>query len=173
MEYTYKYESPLGEMTIASDGEAITGIWFAGQKYFGSTLQDPVQDSVQDPAVHGHEPAVIKEAISWLDAYFEGKDPGPVPAIRFSSTKFREEVWKLLLEIPYGHTMTYGEIASVLAKRNGKSHMSAQAVGGAVGHNPISIMIPCHRVVGADGSLTGYAGGVERKAALLELEASV
>ena len=116
------------------------------------------------------ETPVLKETREWLDLYFAGKEPGFLPKLAPEGSEFRKMVWEILLKIPYGKTMTYGEIGDEVAKRTGKRTMSAQAVGGAVGHNPISVLIPCHRVVGTNGSLTGYAGGIERKVALLKLE---
>ena len=157
MTYTCTYASPLGEIVLASDGAALTGLWFAGQKYF------PADASLFQPVdMGGSEP--LAQAVQWLDAYFAGRDPGFTPPLRPAGTPFRQQVWNALLEIPYGQTTTYGALARRL------SVASAQAVGGAVGHNPISLIIPCHRVVGSSGSLTGYAGGIERKEALLRLE---
>ena len=161
MEYTCHYDSPLGGITIASDGSALTGLWFDGQKYFAQTL-DPEHENKSLP--------VLEETCKWLDIYFDGKAPDFTPPLSMKTTAFRKAVWEILLTIPYGRTMTYGEIADRIAAERGLRGMSAQAVGGAVGHNPISIIIPCHRVLGADGSLTGYAGGIDKKARLLELE---
>lgn len=161
MMYTQNYHSPLGDILLASDGENLTGLWFQGQRYFASTL--PGDHEEKDvPAF-----AAVRE---WLDIYFSGRDPGFTPPLSFSATDFRKQVWDRLLMIPYGETVTYGEIAAQIARENGEPGMSAQAVGGAVGRNPIALIIPCHRVIGADGSLTGYAGGLERKQALLEME---
>lgn len=161
MDYRYHYDSPLGGITLASDGEALTGLWFDGQKYFGLT---------SDKEYTEEDLPVFREAATWLDTYFSGQDPGRILPIRTRTTDFRRSVWEILLTIPYGKTMTYGEIASAVAEQKGLKRMSAQAVGGAVGHNPISLIIPCHRVIGSDGSLTGYAGGIERKRKLLEME---
>lgn len=161
MDYTHHCDTPLGGMTLASDGEALTGLWFDGQKYFGSTLF---------PEFEKRDLPVFEDTLRWLDIYFSGKEPGFTPRLCLRGSAFRIAVWEILLSIPYGQTMTYGEIAERLARQSGLPRMSAQAVGGAVGHNPISIIVPCHRVVGADGRLTGYAGGLERKARLLELE---
>ena len=160
-EYTHHYESPLGGMTAASDGENLTGLWFDEQKYF---------PDFTDTNLKENSLPVFEETDRWLDIYFSGKDPGFTPPLAIRTTSFRKTVWDILLTIPYGKTMTYGEIAQRIALLNGIPKMSAQAVGGAVGHNPISLIIPCHRVVGANGALTGYAGGLERKAALLRLE---
>lgn len=161
MEYTRHYDSPLGGITLASDGEALIGLWFDGQKYFGSTL-----------SAH-HEPRelpVFTQTARWLDIYFGGKAPDFTPPLSVQATPFRRAVWDILLTIPFGRTMTYGELANRIAHLQGLAHMSAQAVGGAVGHNPISLIIPCHRVVGADGQLTGYAGGIDKKKRLLAME---
>ena len=160
MEYVAHYTSPLGGITLASDGEALTGLWFDGQKYFGAGLAEDREE---------RELPVFDQAARWLDLYFGGQDPGFVPPLRMRATPFRRVVWEILLTIPYGHTMTYGQIAGQMARAQGK-HVSAQAVGGAVGRNAVSLMIPCHRVVGADGSLTGYAGGLDKKIKLLTLE---
>lgn len=162
MEYIHHYKSPLGPITLASDGEALTGLWFDGQKYFGSTL-GPSPTEVK-------ELRIFTDADRWLDLYFSGKVPEFLPCLRLSGTAFQKAVWEILLTIPYGQTTTYGAIAKKITAQNGLPRMSAQAVGGAVGRNPISLMVPCHRVVGADGSLTGYAGGIEKKKALLKLE---
>ncbi len=157
MDYTHAYLSPLGVITLASDGESLIGLWFEGQKYFGAALSgEHMEKSLP----------VFDLADRWLDLYFSGREPDFTPPLRPRGTAFQEAVWKRLLAIPYGQTVTYGEIAASLALPSG----SAQAVGGAVGRNPISLMIPCHRVVGVRGSLTGYAGGVERKKRLLALE---
>lgn len=161
MEYTHHYHSPLGGITLASDGESLTGLWFDGQKYFLDTLCKEHEE---------RELPVFEQTAQWLDLYFSGTAPSFTPPLNPKVTAFRKAVSEIMLSIPYGQTMTYGEIASRLAKQRGLSQMSAQAVGGAVGHNPISILIPCHRVVGANGSLTGYAGGIERKVQLLTLE---
>lgn len=161
MQYTSKYQSPLGEILIVADEIGITGLWFVGQKYFALYLDKENEEK---------EIPVLKDAKKWLDIYFSGKEPNFKLPLHFKGTKFQNEVWKILYSIPYGKTMTYGEIANILAKRKGLKRMSAQAVGGAVGHNQISIIVPCHRVVGSNGSLTGYAGGIERKKYLLEHE---
>ena len=161
MEYTYHYTSPLGEITLASDGEKLSGLWFVGQKFFAKTLEKEHEEK--------HLP-IFDETNRWLDRYFSGKLPDFTPPLSPKGTPFRRSVWKILLTIPYGKTMTYGEIAKIIVRQNEYQYMSAQAVGGAVGHNPISLIIPCHRVLGADGSLIGYAGGLERKRWLLRLE---
>ena len=160
--YTAPYLSPLGPVTLASDGAAITGLWFVGQKYYPDHLDGG----------EARDLSVFAQAKAWLDVYFSGRDPGLTPPLRFEGTPFQNEVWAILAAIPYGATRTYGHIAGELAAKRGLPHMSAQAVGGAVGRNPISILIPCHRVVGRWGSLTGYAGGIDKKRALLALESA-
>lgn len=161
MDYTHHYISPLGGITMVSDGEYLTGLWFDGQKYFADTLSVQREEKDLD---------VFRRTDNWLDIYFSGKEPDFTPALRMTGSEFRQEVWQILLAIPFGKTMTYGEIAKILADRRGANTMSAQAVGGAVGHNPISLIIPCHRVIGTNGALTGYAGGLEKKAWLLDME---
>ena len=146
---------------MASDGEALTGLWFDGQKYFAASLEKEHEERMLP---------VFDLADKWLNLYFSGSEPGFLPPLLMRTTEFRKTVWEILLSIPYGKTMTYGEIADRIAAGRGLSRMSAQAVGGAVAHNAISLMIPCHRVVGMDGSLTGYAGGLEKKIWLLEME---
>lgn len=148
------FSSPIGEMVLTAEGDALTGVWFVGGKY------TPAIREIGD-----RETPVLALGRRWLEIYFSGREPDFLPPLHLTGTSFQEKVWALLLEIPYGRTVTYGALAARLGKK-----MSAQAVGGAVGKNPISIMVPCHRVVGADGSLTGYAGGLERKRFLLELE---
>lgn len=163
MNYTYHYNSPLGGITLASDGGGLTGLWFDGQKYFGSTLgKNAVQKNLP----------VFEQTAEWLNIYFGGKNPSFTPPLSLNATSFRTSVWEILLSIPYGQTMTYKEIAAKIAAQQELPSMSAQAVGNAVGHNPISLIIPCHRVVGSDGNLTGYAGGIEKKEKLLMLERS-
>ena len=157
MQYIYKYQSPIGGITIASDGSSLTGLWFDGQKYFAASLSPEHEEKVLP---------VFEQTIEWLDCYFSGKNPGFMPEMHLESTPFRLSVWEILKKIPYGKIITYKEIARL----NGLSSMSTQAVGNAVGHNPISIIIPCHRVVSCNGSLTGYAGGISKKIELLTLE---
>lgn len=160
--YIHYYNSPLGRITLASDGKSLAGLWFDGQKYFESTLEG---ERIQE-----YSP-VFEQAERWLDIYFSGKDPGFTPPLSMEgATPFRKTVWEILLSIQFGHTMPYGGIADIIAKQRGTGHMSARAVGGAVAHNPFSIIVPCHRVIGSDGKLTGYAGGTDRKKLLLELE---
>lgn len=161
IEYTHHYKSPLGGITLASDGEALTGLWFDGQKYFADTLGRECEEKRMP---------VFDLTEEWLDIYFSGEEPGFTPPIVMKTTEFRKKVWDIMLTIPYGQTMTYGEIANRIAEQKGLKRMSSQAVGGAVGHNSISLVIPCHRVVGTDGSLTGYAGGLDKKIQLLTLE---
>lgn len=161
MVFTGEYHSPLGTITLACQEDALIGLWFNGQRYFGSGLPG---ETVQE------ETPLLRQARQWLDIYFSGREPAFLPPLRYASTPFRTQVWDILLTIPYGKTMTYGQIAAEIARQTGRIKLSAQAVGGAVGHNPISLMIPCHRVVGANGSLTGYGGGIHRKVQLLELE---
>ncbi len=161
MQYINHYHSPLGDITMACNGHELTGLWFDGQKYFASLLKEPAQE-IDLP--------VFSDARRWLDIYFSGAQPDFTLPLKLTGSAFRLAVWEILQTIPYGQTITYGEIAKLLACRQETGRMSAQAVGGAVGHNPISIIVPCHRVVGANGSLTGYAGGIERKIKLLELE---
>lgn len=159
--YTSVYSSELGDILLAADEIGLTGLWFFGQSYFADTL--PAEQVAQ-------ETPILAQAREWLDEYFSGKEPDFTPTLHPMGSPFRQAVWNLLLQIPYGQTTTYGEIARQLEKLQNRPHMSAQAVGGAVGHNGISIIIPCHRVVGTKGSLTGYAGGLDKKMALLELE---
>lgn len=163
MQYISHYESPLGRILLAADEVGLTGLWFEGQKYYALSLDEEHEESEQP---------VFAAAKDWLDLYFSGKEPDIQMPLHFTGTDFQKEVWEILCGIPYGETVTYGEIAEQMAKRRGLSHMSAQAVGGAVGHNQISVIVPCHRVLGAQGGLTGYAGGIDKKAALLELEKS-
>ena len=163
MFYSTKYQSPVGTLTLACDGDNLTGLWMKGQKYHGNTLPEAV--------IAKNDIPVFVVATKWLDRYFAGEKPviSELPLAPIGS-EFRHGVWSILCEIPYGEVTTYGDIAKKMAVRLGKKSMSSQAVGGAVGHNPISIIIPCHRVVGSNGSLTGYAGGIETKIRLLELE---
>jgi len=159
--FVQTFDSPLGKVTIGSDGDFLTGLWLAEQKYFMDQVATVESKS---------ELPIFLETRSWLDRYFCGEDPGPIPAVRPYGTAFRQRVWELLAEIPYGQLTSYGELARILAAERGIAKMSSRAVGGAVGHNPISIIIPCHRVIGSNGSLTGYGGGIARKIWLLELE---
>ena len=161
MKYISIYKSPLGNITLASDGSSLTGLWFDEQKYDRSGLD---ADAAQT------ELPVFRQTKQWLDVYFSGHNPNFTPPIKLSGTRFQNLVAHQMLEIKFGHTATYGEIAQQIAIKLGRSHMSARAVGGAVGKNRISLIIPCHRVVGKSGHLTGYAGGVDKKLALMRLE---
>ena len=160
-QFIHHESSPLGNILLAADEVGLTGLWFEGQKNYARTLS---------PESGERELPVFRQAKHWLEVYFSGKEPAFSVPLHPMGTAFQQRVWDFLRTIPYGNTVTYGEIAKRLAAENGLAHLSAQAVGGAVGRNPISILIPCHRVIGADGSLTGYAGGIGRKRALLTLE---
>lgn len=155
MTYTYNYSSPEGEILLAANDNGLTGLWFYGANYFAADLEDARTEKLTP---------VLRQTLRWLDTYFSGSEPDFMPPLELHGSDFRRRVWAELAKIPYGETVTYGEIAKKLGVK------SAQAVGGAVGHNPVSIIVPCHRVLGADGSLTGYAGGTDKKARLLELE---
>lgn len=161
MMYTMHYDSPLGGILLAADEEGLTGLWFETQKYFAAKLA-PEQEEKMTP--------VLDAACRWLDVYFSGREPDFTPKLHLIGSDFRQAVWALLRKIPYGQTTTYGALAKQLAEKQGRPRMSAQAVGGAVGHNRIAILIPCHRVVGTNGSLTGYAGGIDKKEKLLRME---
>lgn len=163
MFYSTEYFSPLGTLTMASDGQNIVGLWIEGQKYFGSAMGKEMLLKEDVP--------VFDKTRNWLDRYFAGciPDISELPVAPVGS-EFRQNVWSILREIPYGELITYGDIAKKMALKMGRKTISSRAVGGAVGHNPISIIIPCHRVIGANGNLTGYAGGIETKIKLLELE---
>ena len=163
MIYTQKYHSPIGELLIAEKDNALIGLWIEGQKYFLSTLKENM--------IPNENSYVLKQTYKWLDRYFAGDKPSPSELpLAPTGSEFRQLVWEILCEIPYGETTTYGAIAKQVATLRGVKQMSAQAVGGAVGHNPISLIIPCHRVVGSDGTLTGYAGGIDKKIWLLNHE---
>ena len=163
MVYTSHYDSPIGTLLLAERDGKLVGLWMEGQKYFLGSLREETQERESSP--------VLRQAGLWLDRYFAGKRPAisELPLTPIGS-EFRKEVWQVLCEIPYGETTTYGEISQKIAARRRLERMSAQAVGGAVGHNPISIIVPCHRVVGSNGSLTGYAGGLQKKIKLLTHE---
>ena len=188
MKYIMHYDSPIGPITLASDGQALTDLLFDGEKYYDEAFENHSKGVKEnDSAAKQRAPKkgtqlievsaseiadhpAFAETIRWLDIYFSGKDPGFLPPLKLQTTPFRQEICEIMLTIPYGATMTYGQIADIIAKRRGIARMSAQAVGGAVGHNPISLIIPCHRVIGTDGSLVGYGGGVDKKLSLLQLE---
>ena len=159
--FTRHYDSPMGRILLAADEIGLRGLWFDGQKYFARDLPEKRIEQ---------ETHAIAKARRWLDVYFTGKEPDFLPPLHPAGSTFQQAVWALLLQIPYGQTTTYGALAKQLAEINGGKRISAQAVGGAVGHNEISIIIPCHRVIGSSGSLTGYAGGIDKKVKLLELE---
>lgn len=161
MQYTSSYPSPLGRLFLAAEEDGLTGAWFDCQKYFASSLNEETEEK---------EIPLFKDVKKWLSIYFSGKEPGFTLPLHLTGSDFQKEVWEILRSIPYGKTMTYGEIAKQIAARKRISRMSAQAVGGAVGHNKISVIVPCHRVVGANGNLTGYAGGIDKKIKLLTLE---
>lgn len=161
MFYISKYKSPVGEITLASNGEKLTGLWFDGQKNFADTLPENYEEK---------DLPVFEQTKKWLDIYFSGKAPDFTPPLDMGGiSPFRKRVWEIMLEIPFGQTSTYRKIAKQIAEETGKK-VSGQAVGGAVGHNSISLVIPCHRVVGTNGGLTGYAGGIDKKIKLLRLE---
>lgn len=155
------YKSPIGDITIASEEQCLTGLWFESQKFFGSTL---TSNSTKCQS------RIIRETECWLDDYFKGIRPQDTPPISLKGTHFRNTVWNLLRDIQYGQTASYKDITEKVALIEGKHKMSTQAVAGAISHNPISIIVPCHRIISADKSLTGYAGGIERKEFLLKLE---
>lgn len=161
MQYISHDQSPIGGILLAADETGLTGLWFDREKYYADHL-DPEHEEKDTP--------ILKQAKEWLAIYFSGKEPPFYAPLHMIGTPFQLSVWKILQKIPYGKTITYGEIAKEIAEQKGIFRMSAQAVGGAVGHNPISIIVPCHRVVGTNGSLTGYAGGIDKKAKLLALE---
>lgn len=163
MIYKSYYQSPIGKLLLASKNNKLIGLWIEGQKYYLVNLNEELQEN--------NEEEILVKTKEWLDRYFKGEKP-QISELELEpiGSEFRKNVWKLLCQIPYGEVTTYKNIAENMAKIMNKKQMSAQAVGGAVGHNPISIIIPCHRVVGIDGSLTGYAGGIDKKIKLLELE---
>ncbi|MBQ6080861.1 MAG: methylated-DNA--[Bacteroidales bacterium] len=173
MDFTFRYDSPLGILILISDGRSLTGLRFGGQAFHGTSQVRDCGDAALP---------VFADTCRWLDIYFAGRDPGFLPQLAPEGTPFRKEVWKLLLSIPYGETTSYRALAAIVAERRGRngayqaggiSRMSAQAIGGAVGHNPIPIIIPCHRVIAADGSIGGFSAGIERKAWLLSHEGQI
>lgn len=163
MIYTTHYPSPVGDILLAAKEDALIGLWISGQKYFPDSIKEPMEEQSNHP--------VLLQAVNWLNRYFAGEKP-EISELKLApaGSEFRKAIWDILCEIPYGEVTTYGEISKKIAKELGKQKMSAQAVGGAVGHNAISIIIPCHRVVGSNGSLTGYAGGIDKKIQLLTHE---
>lgn len=161
MTFIQHYDFPLGRILLSADDAGLTGLWFEGQRHYAATLPEDVQTK---------ETPALREGRRWLDMYFAGNEPDFLPPLHPMGSAFQLSVWHILLEIPYGATTTYGAIAKRLAKERGLPQMSAQAIGSAVGRNPISLIIPCHRVIGRNGRLTGYAGGLHRKAYLLALE---
>lgn len=163
MHYKTTYQSPLGTLYLAADDGALTGVWYHGSAHFCAGLSPTAQE---------HSFEIFSDTTAWLDAYFASKPLPQMPPLRLIGSEFQQQVWELLQEIPYGQTVTYGELAKEVARLRGMDKMSAQAVGGSVGRNRISILVPCHRVVGAQGKLTGYAGGTERKEFLLALESA-
>ena len=168
------YNSPLGGITLACDEEGLTGLWFDGQKYFGGGIfKGGAKKEQGAEEKEGKRSPVLEQTVKWLDLYFSGRKPEFTPPLHLVGSEFRHAVWEMLLKIPYGQTTTYKELAGRIAEQRGIKTMSAQAVGGAVGHNPVSIIVPCHRVLGTDGSLTGYAGGIDKKISLLTLEKAV
>ncbi len=163
MIYISHYLSPLGDILLASKNNELIGLWFKDQKYY--------LESIKEEIVENNNEEIFLKTKDWLDRYFKGEQPNIKElSLNPIGSTFRKKVWKILCNIPYGKTMTYKEIADKISKEKGLKSMSAQAVGGAVGHNPISIIIPCHRVVGSNGNLTGYAGGLDKKEYLLKLE---
>ena len=162
MIYTTHYKSPVGDILLASKNNKLIGLWIEGQKYYLSNLKDEIKEE---------EKEILIKTKDWLDRYFKGEEPS-INELDLNplGSNFRKSVWKILREIPYGEVITYKDIADTIAKQKGLKKMSSQAVGGAVSHNPISIIIPCHRVVGSNGSLTGYAGGIDKKVYLLKHE---
>lgn len=163
MVYTTAYKSPIGNLLIAEKDNKLIGLWIENQKYYLSNLKEEM--------IEKEDVEVLTKTKSWLDRYFKGEKPNISELdINLIGSEFRKSVWEILKTIPYGEVITYNDIAKKIAKQKGISKMSAQAIGGAVGHNPISIIVPCHRVVGSNGSLTGYAGGIEKKIQLLKLE---
>ncbi len=162
MYYINKYFSALGPIVMASDDNTLIGLWFEGQKHFNNELLSNHKEADID---------IFKVTKNWLDIYFQGDIPDFTPNIKYDTgSKFQILVWEILRQIPYGRSTTYGEIAKLTAKKMNKQTMSAQAIGGAIGRNPISIIIPCHRVLGSDGRVTGYAGGFNKKRYLLSIE---
>lgn len=161
MPFTYQYRSPLGPMLIACDESALIGAWFLGATHFAATLP---------PNSREQEHPLFERTTQWFDTYFSGTNPGDIPPARFIGTPFQKVVWEELQKIPWGGITSYRDLGTNVAARLGKKRMAAQAIGAAVARNPFTILVPCHRVVSINGDLTGYAGGIERKRALLALE---
>ena len=161
MKYVNYYQSPLGNILLAADETGLTGLWFEGQKHYAKGLNADFKKK---------NIPVFEETKHWLDIYFSGNEPDFTPPLHLVGPNFQEDVWEILLKIPYGCTTTYSSIAEKVAGKREQKNMSAQAVGGAVGRNPISIIVPCHRVIASNGSMTGYAGGIDKKLYLLEIE---
>lgn len=161
MQNILEYNSPLGKMLLSADEIGLNGVWFYGQKYFARNLKEEASPSNN---------TTLTIAKHWLDIYFSGTEPDFLPPLNLIGSEFQKDIWNILKSIPYGQTTTYGIIAKQLAKQLGLKSMSSQAVGGAVGHNPLGIIIPCHRVIGTNNCLTGYAGGIDKKIKLLQLE---
>ncbi|MDR0768638.1 MAG: methylated-DNA--[protein]-cysteine S-methyltransferase [Dysgonamonadaceae bacterium] len=161
MEYINKIKSPVGILTVSSDGQNISGLWIEGQKYFAKTLGKDVLEQ---------DLPLFKTVRQWLDIYFSGKEPDFMPPLMPKGSPFQKTIWNYLCKIPYGQTTSYGELAKQFELENEGKPMSARAIGAAVGHNSVSIIIPCHRIIGKNGDLTGYAGGIDIKIKLLQLE---
>lgn len=161
MHYTSHWQSPIGGILLAADETGLTGLWFEGQKYFAKSL---------DPTHEEKELAVFEQTKEWLTVYFSGREPDFMMPLHMIGSPFQLSVWEILRQIPFGETTTYGEIAKIIARQRGLPHMSAQAVGSAIARNKISVIVPCHRVIGTNGSLTGYAGGIDKKVYLLKME---
>ena len=161
MKYSNYYQSALGNILLSADDIGLSGLWFEAQKYYSRGLEVFAEQK---------EMPVFDKTKHWLDIYFSGIEPDFTPPLHLIGTDFQKDVWQILLNIPYGHTTTYSGVAKEVALKRGMESMSAQAVGGAVGHNPISIIVPCHRVLGSNGCLTGYAGGIDKKMFLLNME---
>ena len=161
MEYIHKIKSPVGILTVSSDGKSISGLWIEGQKYFAKTLgKDILEQNL----------SIFEVVQNWLAIYFSGREPDFMPPLMPKGTPYQKSVWDALCKIPYGQTTTYGKLAKQFEVQNDGRHSSARAIGSAVGHNPVSILIPCHRVIGQNGNPTGYAGGIDKKAKLLKME---
>jgi methylated-DNA-[protein]-cysteine S-methyltransferase len=161
MEYIHKIKSPIGILTVSSDGRNISGLWIEGQKYFANTLGKDVLEQNMP---------IFENIQNWLGIYFSGKEPDFMPPLKPRGTPYQTLIWDALCKIPYGHTTSYGRLAKQFELQYEGRHTSARAIGSAVGHNPISILIPCHRVIGKNNNLTGYAGGIDKKIKLLKLE---